>query len=113
MTTTLPPHTPGISRTLPRSPTPEVTARVRRLIEGGDVWVLRPSWPRYLTDGDERRAVPIDTLTRDQAVAVHGWLRQQQHHLYRVIEGGTIAPAGWIERQPLYEAVAKQAHLDD
>lgn len=112
MTTTLPPHTPGFSRSVPVDPAPEVVERIRRLIEDGDRWVLRPCWARYLDRGDERDVVSISSLTRDQAVAVHAWLRQQQHHLHRVLEGPATAPDGWIEARPLYSAVAKVAHLD-
>lgn len=112
MTTTLPPHTPGLSRTIPADPTPDVVSRIRRLIDGGDIWVLRPCWARYLRLGDERDAVAIDRLTQDQAIAVHAWLRQQQHHLHRILEGERVAPDGWIQARPLYSAVAKRAHLD-
>lgn len=112
MTTTLPPHTPGLSRTIPADPTPDEVARIRRLVEGGDIWVLRPCWKRYLRHGDERDVVTVEQLSRDQAIAVHAWLRQQQHHLHRVLEGPRVAPAGWIQSRPLYDAVAKRAHLD-
>ena len=112
MTTTLPPHTPGLRRTIPRDPSPALVEGLRALVGQRTGWVRRPSWTGYLGDGDVKHLQPIDDLSRDQLVAVHAWLRQQRHALYRALEDGTQAPDGWVESLPLYGAVRDGARLD-
>lgn len=103
VTMTAPPSTPGSQRIVPRYPTQEVVARLRKLV-GGKEWVLRSSWERYLGGSDDVLLSP-DRLTRDQRVAALAWLRQQRHRLYRALEGGPVAPEGWLEGWPLYQAL--------
>lgn len=112
MTTTMPPHTPGWSRRVPVSPNPDTAHLLRGLLLQKDAWVLRPSWAKYLRTGDRDCLVAIDWLSRDHLVAIHAWLRQQRHALHRAIEGGAIAPDGWIEATPLYDYVRSEARLD-
>lgn len=111
MTTTLPPHTPGLRRTVPPDPTPVVLESLRALVSQRDGWVRRPHWARYLETADTRYLQPLEELTRDQLVAVHAWLRQQRHVLYHALEGGHCAPDGWIASLPLYAAVRDGARL--
>lgn len=73
-----------------------------------DTWVLRPDWERYLLRGDAATLVRTDTLSRDHRVSVLAWLDQQRHTLYRVLEGGDIAPEGWVESLPLYRRLAER-----
>lgn len=113
MTTTLPPHTPGLRRVIPADPPPEVVRHLRTLVEQGDGWVRRPSWADYLAKGGDAHLRPVAELSRDQLVAVHAWLRQQRHNLHRVLEGdGGPAPDGWVESLPLYRSVRDGARLD-
>lgn len=111
MTTTMPPHAPGWSRTIPASPSPEIVELLRELLQQQDRWVLRPQWAEYLRTGNPALLVDTDRLTRDQFVAIHAWLRQQRHALHRAMEGGTVAPEGWIEATPLYEHVRSRGNL--
>lgn len=112
MTTTLPPHTPGLRRTIPRDLSPAMAEHLRALVGQGDGWVRRPSWSRYLDTGGTDHLQPIGDLSRDQLVAVHAWLRQQRHALHRALEGDDHAPDGWVESLPLYVAVRDGARLD-
>ena len=81
--------------------------RLRFLLEDPDTWVLRPGWEPYLLTGDHARLIRTDELTRDHRVAAIEWLRQQRHALYRVLEGGDRAPAGWLESFPLYQRLLR------
>ncbi|MBW3619699.1 MAG: hypothetical protein KY461_05595 [Actinobacteria bacterium] len=113
MTTTLPPHTPGLRRIIPPDASPAVVEHLRALVEQTDGWVRRPSWADYLARGGSRHLRPIEELSRDQLVAVHAWFRQQRHALYRVLEDATgPAPDGWVESLPLYRVVRDGARLD-
>ncbi len=112
MTTTMPPHTPGWSRTVPVPASPEVVELLGGLLRQREHWVLRPHWAAYLRTGDDALLVPLDRLTREQFVAIHAWLRQQRHALHLALAGERVAPAGWIESTPLYERVRTDAHLD-
>lgn len=112
MTTTMPPHTPGLRRTIPPDPSPDVLEYLRRLLRQDEGWVRRPHWSAYLATGDAKHLRPLEELTRNQLVAVHAWIRQQRHELHRALEGGRIAPDGWVESFPLYEAVRDGARLD-
>ena len=113
MTTTLPPHTPGLRRTIPTDASPAVVANLRALVQQTEGWVRRPSWADYLTEGGSRHLRPIDELTRDQFVAVHAWFRQQRHALHRVLEDAPgPAPDGWVESLPLYRVVRDGARLE-
>lgn len=104
MTTTMPPDLPGSQRVVPVHPSDSQIKRLMDLLEQDRSWVLRPSWRRYLDEGQDD-GVPISSLTRDQRIAALAWLRQQRHRLHAVLEGGTYAPDGWLERLPLYRAL--------
>lgn len=91
------PRAPGSSRTVPRRLGDEQRDRLRSLLDDPSTWVLRPGWLPFLLDGDLTRLVPTDDLTRDQQAAGLAWLRQQRHALYRALEGGDVAPDGWLE----------------
>ena len=112
MTTTLPPHTPGLRRVIPPEPSPDVVRHLRTLVEQRDAWVRRPSWAEYLEKGGDAHLRPLAELSRDQLVAVHAWLRQQRHNLHRVLEGDGPAPDGWVESLPLSRSVRDGARLD-
>lgn len=113
MTTTLPPHTPGLRRTIPPDASPAVVEHLRALVQQTDGWVRRPSWAAYLERGEPRHLRPVGELTRDQLVAVHAWFRQQRHALYRVLEDGQgAAPDGWVESLPLYRVIREGARLE-
>lgn len=75
--------------------------RLRELFMDPDTWVLRPSWERYLIKGDRAALVRTNDLNTDHVVAALAWVRQQRHAIYRQLEGGAIAPDGWIESLPL------------
>lgn len=111
MTMTAPPSTPGSQRMVPRYPHPHVTARLRKLLEGKE-WVLRSSWDRYL-EGSDRVLMSINRLTRDQRLAALAWLRQQRHRLHAALEGGPVAPVGWLERWPLYQVLSGDLALHE
>lgn len=74
--------------------------RLRHLLEDPDTWVLRPGWESYLLHGNRNALVRTDTLNDDHLVAAVAWLRQQRHALYRALEGGEVAPDGWLESLP-------------
>lgn len=112
MTTTMPPHTPGLRRVIPLLPRPEMGDHLRTLVMQREGWVRRPAWARYLDTGDPKLLEPIDGLTRDQFVAIHAWFRQQRHALHRVLEGGVVAPDGWVESLPLYDVMREGARLE-
>jgi hypothetical protein len=88
-------------RAVPTQLTDPQRDRLRSLLEDPDTWVLGPAWEAYLLRGDEGVLVPTAELTTDQRVAAVAWLRQQRHTLYRALEGGRRAPAGWLEERPL------------
>lgn len=112
MTTTLPPHTPGLRRTIPPDPSPVALEGLRLLVNQDEGWVRRPSWALFLASADPDCLRPLEELSRDQLVAVHAWLRQQRHALHGALEGGGCAPDGWIESLPLYAVVRDRARLD-
>jgi hypothetical protein len=103
VTSTMRPVLPGSLRTVPRHLNAEQTARLRLLLEDPDTWVLRPGWEPYLLHGDEAVLVHPAELTRDHRIAALAWLRQQRHALHQALEGGRVAPPGWLERFPLYQ----------
>lgn len=107
MTHTMPPNLPGSRRAVPHRPTPEQRERLRELLYQSEAWALRPDWEPYIMLGDKRALRPIDKLTADQQIGALAWLRQQRHRLYAVLEGGEHAPDGWLESQPLYQALRK------
>lgn len=96
-----PPHSAS-RRAVPRDLTDGQRERLRSLLDDPDTWVLRPGWLPYLLHGDQGTLVATDGLTNDQRVAAIAWLKQQRHALYRALEGGRIAPDGWLEALPLY-----------
>lgn len=75
--------------------------RLHELLTDPDTWVLRPSWERYLIRGDRAALIRTNELNTDHVVAALAWIRQQRHAIYRALEGGDIAPEGWIEQWPL------------
>jgi hypothetical protein len=105
--TAITPDRPGASRTVPGRLTDEQRGRLRWLLDDPELWVLRTGWHRFLLDGDRTALVATDSLTADQRVAALAWLRQQRHALYRALEGGPIAPDGWLEGFGLYERLAR------
>ena len=108
MTSTKPPNTPGSRRAVPDHATPRHAQLLSALLGQGKRWVLRPDWHLYLADRiDLEDGCDIQDLSRDQRIAALSWLRQQQHRLHQVIDGGAVAPEGWLERQPLHEALRR------
>jgi hypothetical protein len=103
VTTTMPPHTPGSRRVVPDRLDAAQRERLRGLLEDPDTWVLRPTWERYVLHGDDALLVRPEDLTRDHRIAALAWLRQQRHRLYHALEGGRIAPDGWLESLPLVQ----------
>jgi hypothetical protein len=104
--TAITPDRPGASRKVPRRLTDEQRERLRWLLEDPDRWVLRTGWDRFVVDGDRTALVLTDSLTADQRVAALSWLRQQRHQLHRALEGGELAPEGWLEGFGLYRRLA-------
>ncbi len=100
------PYTPGSRREIPRWPTPEQCERLRSFLHQGEHWVFRLDWQRYL-GGDDKVRRPIDALTSDNRAAAVAWLRQQQHALYRTLEGESQAPEGWLQSMELYRSLAR------
>jgi hypothetical protein len=100
-------HHPATSRMVPRRLTDEQRARLRWLLDDPDQWVLRTGWHRFLLDGDHTPLVRTDRLTADQRAAAFAWLRQQRHALHQVLEGGPIAPDGWLEDFGLYQRLVR------
>jgi hypothetical protein len=84
--------------------------RLRWLLQDPDRWVLRNSWERYLRTGDDALLVAADHLTQDQRIAAHAWLGQQRHALHRALEGGAVAPDGWLETLPMVRAFVRRRH---
>lgn len=91
---------------MPERPTGEQSDRLKALLTQGDHWILRPHWERFLEAGGPVERCPIERLTRDHRVAATAWLRQQRHKLFRALDGGDVAPDGWLEDLPLYRALA-------
>lgn len=106
----LPDFRPGSRRTVPLRLTPAQCERLRSLVEDPDTWVLRHAWDGYLLDGEPGRVVDPADLTRDHLVSAIEWLRQQRHPIYRALEGGTRAPAGWLEQLPLHQRLEALLH---
>lgn len=98
------PRTPGSRRAIPANLKPSETERLRGLLHQGERWVLRPDWMAYLRSS-HRDGVDIASLPRGHRVAARAWLGQQRHNLYRALEGGEVAPDGWLESLPLYAAL--------
>lgn len=105
MTLTAPPNLPGSRRVLPRNPSPHQVERVRALLGQDQHWVLRGDWLRYLKGDGTSGLVPLHRLVRDQRIAAAAWISQQRHELYATLEGGRVAPEGWLEALPLYDAL--------
>jgi hypothetical protein len=95
---------PGHRRAVPPRLGDEARERLRWLLHDPDHWVLRTGWERYLATGDEGLLVHTDALTQDQRIAAAAWLRQQQHALYRALEGEDRAPEGWLDDLPMVRA---------
>lgn len=89
-------------RSIPIPLTEQQATRLRWMLEDPGSWALRPGWVPFLLHGDAGTLVDPDDLTRDQRIAAIAWLDQQQHLLYRVLEGGRRAPDGWISSFPIY-----------
>ncbi len=106
MTAQLRDFRPGSRRTVPLRLTEEQCERLRNLVEDPDTWVLRHAWDDYLLGGEPGRVVDPADLSRDHLVSAIEWLQQQRHPLYHALEGGTRAPAGWLEELPLYRRLA-------
>lgn len=98
---------PSTCRTVPRRLTPEQRERLRWLLDDPDCWVLRTGWRRFLIDGDRSALIETEALTADQRAAALAWLRQQRHSLHEALEGGRIAPEGWLEGFGLYARLAR------
>jgi len=90
-------------RAVPLALTDAQRERLRSLLDDPHTWVLRPGWEPYLLRGDEGTLVETDSLTNDHRAASIAWLRQQRHALHRALEGGEVAPEGWLESLPLYQ----------
>lgn len=109
----MPPAVPSSRRAVPERLTDAQRDRLRFLLDDPDTWVLRPGWERFLLHGDHASLVATDDLSADHRTAALAWLRQQRHALHRALEGGSIAPAGWLEGLPLVArllALDEQAH---
>lgn len=102
---TTPPPGLGNLRCVPRRVTDTQRDSLAKLLANGESWVLRFAWERFLHDGDLNRCSPIAKLTRDQRAAGVAWLTQQQHYLHYALTGDRVAPAGWIDSQPLMKAL--------
>ncbi len=108
MTSTMRPYGSGSRRAVPQRPTAQQREALRQWLQH-ERWVLRPVWERWLATGDDSLKVGLDRLTRNQHEAARAWLLQQRHALHDVVESGP-APDGWLEAQPLYQAIER--HLD-
>jgi hypothetical protein len=100
---TTPPPGLGNLRAVPRRVTDTQRANLKKLLANTDSWVLRFAWEPYLASGDLSKLTPISKLTRDQRAAGVAWLVQQQHALYFALNNERVAPAGWIDAQPLMQ----------
>ena len=109
MSRTFPLSGPGSRRAVPQRLTDEQRERLRFLLDDPTTWVLRSSWEPFLLHGDHATLVPTDQLTVDQRIAGLAWLRQQRHHLHQVLEGGEVAPDGWLEGFPLVQRLLEDA----
>jgi hypothetical protein len=77
------------------------------LLTQADHWVRRDSWADYLA-GHDVGLVPLSGMRNDDRVAALAWLRQQRHELHRALAGSRPAPEGWLEQQPLYQALTSE-----
>lgn len=100
---TTPPPGLGNLRSVPRRVTEQQRTNLAKLLANTESWVLRFGWEAYLASGDLASLTPIAKLTTDQRAAGVAWLTQQQHALYWALHNQRIAPAGWIEAQPLLQ----------
>jgi hypothetical protein len=101
--TSVRPTGPRVARRIPEHLDEDQLARLRSLLEDPDTWVLRPGWEPYILHGDHASLLDPRELTRDHRIAALAWLRQQRHRLHQVLDGGPVAPPGWLESFPLYE----------
>lgn len=106
MTTTMRPYGTGSRRAIPTHPTAAQREALDRWLSE-ERWVLRPVWERWLATGEEWLKAGLEELTRNQLIAARAWLRQQRHALHDVVVGGP-APEGWLESQPLYQAIQRR-----
>jgi hypothetical protein len=97
----------GARRAVPENLDAEQKERLRWLLEDPDSWVLRPGWEGFLRTGDRATLLHPEELTRDHRIAALAWLRQQRHRLHQVLEGGRIAPAGWLEGLGIYQRLVE------
>lgn len=100
-----PPPGLGNLRCVPRRVTEQQRTNLEKLLVNTESWVLRFAWEGFLRDGNLKRLTPIRDLTRDQRAAGVAWMTQQQHALHFALTGERVAPAGWIEAQPLMQAL--------
>jgi hypothetical protein len=107
VTSATPPSGPGSRRAVPDQLTEEQRGRLRWLLEDPASWVLRPGWEPFLLHGDAATLICTTELTRDHRVAALAWLRQQRHRLYHALEGGQVAPDGWLEAFGLYRRLVE------
>jgi hypothetical protein len=113
VTSRMHPTGPGSRRAVPDELTEEQRGRLRWLLEDPDSWVLRPGWEPFLLHGDAATLIRAEDLTRDHRVAALAWLRQQRHRLHQALEGGPVAPDGWLESFGLYRRLLElQARPD-
>jgi hypothetical protein len=101
------PRLHGGRRAVPDQLTDEQRGRLRWLLEDPDSWVLRPEWEPFLLHGDDATLVRPEALTRDHRIAALAWLRQQRHRLHQALEGGQVAPPGWLESFGLYRRLVE------
>jgi hypothetical protein len=97
----------GARRAVPDNLDDEQRDRLRWLLEDPDSWVLRPGWETFLRTGDRATLLRPEELTRDHRIAALAWLRQQRHRLHQVLEGGPVAPPGWLEHFGLYQRLVE------
>lgn len=102
----LQPQIPGSRRVVPALAGPTVVEHLASLLDQDEVWVSRARWQRWLTTGRDEDTVPIESMAPDDRLAARAWLRQQRHVLHAALVGeGDRAPQGWIEGQPLFQAL--------
>lgn len=110
MTTTARPEQPDSRRSVPSVISEDQRLWLKALLEQSEWWVLRGDWENYMREGESFNS-SISNMTRDQCCAALAWLGQQRHALHRAVEGGRLAPDGWLEQQPLF--VALQEAVDE